>query len=99
MVEDQDFPTQFADEAESGPLRWAASVIALTAVALALFNAGAMAAWTEDMAPGPYTTYAVVAAESWKSTTARLGFAVAYTDLHQMWKRLESARWSNRKFP
>jgi hypothetical protein len=93
MVEDQDFPTQLGDEAFGGTLRWATSVIALTAIALALFNASAIAAWTEDLTPGPGTTRAVVAAESWATMTARIGLGTPYAELHSMWKRLETTRW------
>lgn len=93
MVEEQDFPTALADEADAAPLRWTAGVVALTALALALFNAGAIAAWTEDLVPGPGTTRAVIAAEHWKDTTARIGLGTPYTALHHLWKRSESARW------
>lgn len=96
MVEEQDFPTQLGDETDGGALRWTTGIIVLTALALAVFNAGAITAWTEDLVPGPAATHAVITAERWKGATAQVGLDTAYGEVHRLWKRLEEVRWPDR---
>jgi hypothetical protein len=94
MVE-PDFPTELPGEPEggAGALRWTCGLLAITAIALALFNADAIAAWTEDLSPGPGTARIVTAAEAWQAATARLGLGAPHTSLHHVWKRAESMHW------
>ena len=96
MSDAREFPTQLADDPDggAGALGWTTGVIALTAAALALFNAGSIATWAEDLDPGPATIKVVTVADAWQDATARLGLGAAHADLHRAWTRAQSAHWS-----
>ena len=55
MADEDDFPVKLTPDSDGGAsaLRWTSGVLALTALALALLNAGAIANWSQELAPGP----------------------------------------------
>ena len=95
MIDSHEFPTELPADPEggAGALRWTAGVIALTAFALALFNAEVIADWTQDLSPGPRTARVMTAADGWKAATARLGLDAPHAGLHRVWKRAEALAW------
>ncbi|GEM_PF-1157294 len=91
-----EFPTDLAEEADTrGALRWTIGVIATTAVALALTNAGAISGWASSFDPQPGVLALVRAADGWEETTARLGLGAPHARMHRVWKRMELVRWTN----
>jgi hypothetical protein len=95
MIDSDEFPTDLPDDpaGKTGALGWAAGVIALTAMALASFNAGAISAWADDLSPGPGTTRVVAMASAWEEATASVGLGTPHAGLHRIWKRAETAQW------
>jgi hypothetical protein len=93
-----EFPADLAedagDDSGAGALRWTASVVALTAALLALFNAQAIRGWAEELPPGPGTIRVVAAAEAWDDTTRALGLGAGHARMRKAWKHVESARWT-----
>jgi hypothetical protein len=68
-------------------------VIATTAAALALTNAGAVSGWAASFDPQPAVIALVHAADGWDEATARLGLGAPHARMHRLWKRAEQARW------
>lgn len=95
MANEDDFPVKLTSDADcgAGALRWTGGVLALTTLALALLNAGAIANWSQELAPGPHTAKIMAAAETWKNATVRLGLDRPHASLHGEWKRAQSTRW------
>lgn len=93
-----EFPTDLAEEADTrGAFAWTASVIAMTAAALALTNAGAISGWAASFDPQPPVIAMMRVADRWDETTARLGLGAAHARMHKAWKRMEQARWSGNR--
>lgn len=95
MTDSHDFPVDLSPDPDggAGALRWTSGVLALTTVALALLNAGAIAGWAEELRPSPTTAKVMAAADAWKGVTARLGLDTPHARLHHSWKRAEAMRW------
>ena len=95
MTDNHDFPTDFAagPAGEAGALRWTSAVLALTALALAVLNAGAIAGWAEDLPASPGTARVMAAADAWQTETAQLGLDAAHAGLHSGWKRAQAMPW------
>lgn len=90
-----EFPTDLAEEADTrGAFAWTVQVIALTAAALALTNAGAISGWASSFDPQPGVIALVHAADGWDEATARLGLGAPHARMHRAWKHMEQARWS-----
>lgn len=93
MGDPYEFPADLPGE-EGGALRWAAGIIALATLLLALLNAQALRSWAEDFEPGPRTNRVAAAARGWEDMTATLGLGVPQAKLRKSWKAVESARWT-----
>jgi hypothetical protein len=85
------FPTEFPED--TGALRWTCGILAITAVALACFNADAIAGWAEGLSMNPTTARIVVAADAWQGAMNAAGLGAPHADLHHVWKRAEAQRW------
>jgi len=91
------FPADFPPDPEGtpDPLRWTTRVIALTALALALLNAAALASWIQDLPAAPSTARAMAAADAWHAGTTKLGLDAPRNQLHSAWQKAEAARWGS----
>jgi hypothetical protein len=95
MIESHEFPAEFPADPAGGTdaLRWTTTIIALTALALALLNPEAIVAWTRELPAAPSTVHAMTAADAWHAGSAGLGLDAPRTALHRAWQRAEAARW------
>jgi hypothetical protein len=92
-----EYPTDLGDDSDArGAFRWTVVVIAITATLLALTNATAISGWASSFDPKPGIYTLVDAADGWEAATARLGLGTPHAEMHQVWKRAEAARWSDR---
>jgi hypothetical protein len=89
-----EFPADIGGDDDPGALRWTATVIAVTAGLLALFNAQALTGWAEDLPPGPAAMKLVAAATAWEDATGSLG--LPHARMHKAWKQVERAEWTPR---
>ncbi|HEY6816149.1 MAG TPA: hypothetical protein VI168_11460 [Croceibacterium sp.] len=101
MTDSHDFPAEFpADPAGSGDaLVWTAGVIVASALALALFNASAIANWTQDLPAGPRTARAIATAEAWNAETTEIGLDAPYQRVRHAWKRAKATPWPEKSGP
>jgi hypothetical protein len=95
MTNSHDFPAEFPPhpDHDARPLRWAIEIIVLTALALAVLNAEAIANWTQELPAGPRTAKALTAADAWNARTAELGLDAPQKALHRAWKSAKAMRW------
>ena len=95
MNDDHDFPVELTPDPDggAGALRWTAGVLALTALALAMLNAGSIANWSHELSPSPGTAKVMAAADAWQGATVRFGLDAPHAGMHRVWKRAESMRW------
>jgi hypothetical protein len=91
-----DFPAEFPDDPEAGQtaLRWAVAIVAMTALALSVLNAQAIAEWAAELPANPVTAKIVATADGWNARVAKAGLDTPRKDLHGAWKRAEATRWS-----
>ncbi len=75
---------------EESALGWASGVIAIAALFLLVFNAGALRDWTYDLEPGPVGQRAVGAAESWFGVTEAVGADRPVAVMHGWWEELKA---------
>jgi hypothetical protein len=95
-----EFPTDLPDEGDgAGDLRWTVGVIVTTAALLALTNAEALSDWAATFDPQPGMLAVMRATDGWQGTTAQLGLGLPHARMHQAWKQVEAAHWSEGKTP
>ena len=89
------FPADFPPDPTGtpDPLRWTTRVIALSALALSLLNAAALASWIQDLPAAPGTARAIAAADAWQAGTTQLGLDTPRAALRGAWQRAEGAQW------
>ncbi|QNQ11776.1 hypothetical protein [Sphingomonas alpina] len=99
-MDSYEFPTDLPDDTNdgadgsAGTLRWTATIVVLTTMFLALFNAHTLTGWAEDLPPGPAVVKVVAAANTWEQATADLGLGSGHARMHKAWTRLERKGWS-----
>jgi hypothetical protein len=93
-MHEEDFPTALPDDPPGvgNALGWTISVVAMTTVLLALFNAQALDAWANDLSPTPEVERIVAAASAWRGQTDRYALGAPHARVHALWKTAEDAR-------
>lgn len=74
-------------------LRWTSVTIAVAAIVLLFANAGTLSAWVDEK---PTTTLQVKASETaagWSATMDTIGITAPRRKLHEMWKKMQAARF------
>ena len=90
-----EFPADLADDPEpSGhALSWAAGVMAIATLLLALTNAQSLDGWANDLPPSDLVAQVAGLTGGWKDRTDAAGLGKPREELHRGWKALEAARW------
>lgn len=98
MAEDFDSPVDVAtdDQGLSG-LGQLAVAMALALFVLALFNAHALAAWTDTLEPGERSARIGAVAHGLADTTAARGLDGPRAALHDEWETAKAARWASQQ--
>lgn len=78
------------DEAETRPLLWTTTMIAVAALFLALFNATAIRGWAVELTPGPYTQRVVELADGWYALTASVGLTRPVETMSRGWESVKA---------
>ena len=76
------------------PLRWASEIVATASLTLLLLNAGTVAGWANELAPGPVTEPAIVAAERWHELTRGVGLDRPVEAMRARWREAQAARFA-----
>ncbi|MEH3039840.1 MAG: hypothetical protein PGN21_07235 [Sphingomonas paucimobilis] len=77
------------------PFAWMTTIIATTALFLAVFDAHAIAAWFDELPPSPYTEPLRAPIAAWAATTARLGFDAPRAAVRGRWQAAQAARFGS----
>lgn len=82
-----------APAAVAPALGWTATVLAVAALFLLVFNAHALSSWLGDKEPTPVVLETRAAADHWTAATAALRLDRPHALIHELWGRRKSVRW------
>lgn len=92
MHDTSEFPTELPPvPGEGGGLAWTATILGVTALLLALFNAGTLDDWVGERTPSPRVAQLAALSGRWRAETDALHLGAPRAALHAVWKRLEAA--------
>ena len=99
MADAHEFPTDLGDDTEPARdvLRWTGTVIALSALGLALLNPGAIDDWVNDLPPTPLTLRVAAMSDAYATSGVGIGLGAGHARMHAAWKAAERADWSGRQ--
>lgn len=99
MAHHTDFPVDLPDPpaADDQGLRWTTTVIGIATALLLLTNAVAISSWGAEQPPSANMVRLINVADGWHAFTDRTGLGAIREDLHQLWKKMERARWPGQK--
>ncbi len=100
MAEEFDSPVDIATDDQGLPgVGQLIVAIAVAAYVLLLWNAHALAAWTDGLEPGPLSARAGAIAHALADKTAAAGMDAPRAALHDEWERVKAARWPGQTDP
>ena len=88
-----DLPGESAEGGE--PFVWTTITIFVAALVLLFANAGTLSAWVDEKPVSEIQQHASVVAGAWKAAMDEVGVTAPREALHQRWKRLQAARFSD----
>jgi hypothetical protein len=75
-------------------VRWAATVIAVAALFLLVFNATAIRSWAASLKPSEASAQFAVLAGQWEDATARFGLTQPRAVVHDLWAKQRALTWN-----
>ena len=93
-MEEFESPVDLAEAPLAGvnPLGWASGIIAVAAMLLLLFDAASLAAWIDELEPGPVQAEAAQRAHGWHDMTAAWGLAAPRATVKSAWDEAKDQR-------